>query len=316
MRVYYATDLHGSEKCWRKFLAAPKYYQADVIIIGGDITGKFIVPIIHLPNGRFEATFMGIAHRMKKDRDVEDLKKLVANSGQYAVDMSQDEYEVFRKDPALIEGLFETTLMDRVQQWMDMADEKLRGQNVRCFISAGNDDIFAVDQVIARSALVENHDCKVFDLGDGFELMGCGYANMTPWKCPRDLTEEELAEKLDDVCSQVKNPKQAIFDIHVPPYDTGIDEAPELTADMHIVLDAVGTPKMVPVGSTAVRAAILKYQPMIGLHGHIHESSGIRKLGNTPIVNPGSEYGEGLLRGALLVLDPQKGLVNVNLVTG
>jgi Icc-related predicted phosphoesterase len=55
---------------------------------------------------------------------------------------------------------------------------------------------------------------------------------------------------------------------------------------------------------------------LLGLHGHIHESAGIRKLDNTTIVNPGSEYAEGVLRGAVIDLDAQEGLVNVNLVTG
>ncbi len=157
---------------------------------------------------------------------------------------------------------------------------------------------------------------KYSSLGDGFELFGFGYANMTPWSCPRDIPDEELGVKLEAVVKQVKNPKRAVFDIHVPPYDTGIDEAPELTADMRVVLDSVGTPKMIPVGSKSVREIILKYQPMISLHGHIHESAGIRKLGETTIVNPGSEYGEGILRGAVIDLDPEKGLLNVNLVTG
>jgi uncharacterized protein len=85
---------------------------------------------------------------------------------------------------------------------------------------------------------------------------------------------------------------------------------------MRMVLDPVGEPKMIPVGSTAVRDAILKYQPMLALHGHIHESSGIRKLGTTTLVNPGSEYAEGILRGALIDLDPEKGLIDVKLVTG
>jgi Icc-related predicted phosphoesterase len=316
MRIYYTTDLHGSEKCWRKFLATPKYYQADVIIIGGDITGKFIVPIIHLPNGRYEANFLGIKRNLKKESDVENLEQLIANTGQYAVHMKQEEYNRFKENPAMINDLFIKPVLERLQKWMDMADEKLRGQNVRCFVSAGNDDLFEVDEVIARSTLVENHDGRVVDLGQGFEMLGLGYANITPWKCPRDISEEELAERIERVASQVQRPDRAIFDIHVPPYDTGIDQAPELTEDMRVVLDPVGEPKMIPVGSHAVREAILKYQPMLALHGHIHESSGVRKLGKTTLVNPGSEYGEGILRGALIEVNPEQGLVNVNLVTG
>jgi len=316
MRIYYTTDLHGSEKCWRKFMAAPKYYQADVIIVGGDITGKFIVPIIELPKGRYEATFLGIKRTMKNEKDLDSLKLLIANSGQYAVLMTPEENAKFIEDPSLVNNLFKQTLLERVEQWMQMADTRLEGQNVRCFVSAGNDDLFEVDQVIACAKRVENHDGKVVDLGNGFEMIGMGYSNMTPWNCPRDLSEEELAEKIERVASQVRRPERAIFDLHVPPYDTGIDLAPQLTPEMRIVLDPVGEPKMIPVGSTAVRDAILKYQPMLALHGHIHESSGIRKLGTTTLVNPGSEYAEGILRGALIDLDPEKGLIDVKLVTG
>jgi Icc-related predicted phosphoesterase len=230
--------------------------------------------------------------------------------------MTPEEYEQFKQDPSLLDELFQRILLERVEQWMIMADEKFRDQDVRCFISAGNDDLFEVDGILAKSEVVENHDGKVIDIGDGFELLGLGYSNMTPWNCPRDISEEELAEKIENVASNIKNMGRAIFDLHVPPFDTGIDEAPELTEDMQMVLDPVGQPNMVPVGSTAVREAILKYQPMLGLHGHIHESSGIRKLGNTTLVNPGSEYAEGVLRGALIEVDPEEGLVNVNLVTG
>jgi Icc-related predicted phosphoesterase len=316
MRLYYTTDLHGSEKCWKKFLVAPRYYQADVIIVGGDITGKFVVPIVHLPNGQVEATFLGINRRLKKDKDVENLKQLISNTGQYPVDMTQAEFQKFSQDPSQINALFTQAILERVKQWMDMADEKLRGQNVRCYVSAGNDDIFEVDDVIAEAKIVQSHDGKVIDLGEGFELLGCGYANMTPWKCPRDISEEELAVKLEALASQVKRPERAIFDIHVPPYGVGIDDAPELTEDMRVVLDPVGEPKMIPVGSTAVRDLILKYQPMLTLHGHIHESSGIRKLGSTTLANPGSEYGEGILRGTLVEVDPQRGLVSINNVIG
>jgi Icc-related predicted phosphoesterase len=316
MRIYFTSDLHGSRKCWLKFLATPKYYEADVIIMGGDITGKFIVPIIHRPNGRVEATFMGIKRRLKKEKDIERLKLQIANSGQYAVDMTPEEYEQYSEDPTRLDALFEKLLLERVEQWLELADERLRGQDVRCFVSAGNDDLFEVDEVLAKSEVIENHDGQIIDLGDGFEMFGLGYANMTPWNCPRDISEEELAVKIDELASRISSMDRAIFDIHVPPYGTGIDEAPELTEDMQMMMSASGEPQMIPVGSTAVRDAILKYQPMLGLHGHIHESSGIRKVGSTTLVNPGSEYAEGILRGALIDVDAQEGLVNVNLVVG
>ena len=316
MRIYYTSDLHGSEKCWKKFMVTPKHYQADIIIIGGDITGKFIVPIIRLPNGRVEATFMGRKRKFKKEKDVEVLKQQIADTGQYWLDVTQEEYQDYTDNPSKLDEIFDKLITERVAEWVAMADERLKGQNVRCLISAGNDDSYSVDEILEKSETIEVHDGRIIDLGEGFEIFGLSNSNMTPWDCPRDITEEELEVKIEKLAGQINNMDRAIFDIHVPPYGAGIDEAPELTEDMKMVLDSTGTPNMIPVGSTAVKEALLKYQPMLGLHGHIHEAAGIRKLGKTTIVNPGSEYAEGLLRGAVIDLDAQEGLINVNLVTG
>jgi Icc-related predicted phosphoesterase len=316
MRIYYTSDLHGSEKCWKKFMVTPKHYQADIIIIGGDITGKFIVPIIRLPNGRVEATFMGRKRKFKKEKDVEVLKQQIADTGQYWLDVTQEEYQDYTDNPSKLDEIFDKLITERVAEWVAMADERLKGQNVRCLISAGNDDSYSVDEILEKSETIEVHDGRIINLGEGFEIFGLSNSNMTPWDCPRDITEEELEVKIEKLAGQINNMDRAIFDIHVPPYGAGIDEAPELTEDMKMVLDSTGTPNMIPVGSTAVKEALLKYQPMLGLHGHIHEAAGIRKLGNTTIVNPGSEYAEGLLRGAVIDLDAQEGLINVNLVTG
>jgi len=316
MRVYYTTDLHGSEKCWRKFLATPDYYQADVIVIGGDITGKIIVPIIHNSKGQVEATFMGRKRKLRKEKDIEDLKTTIANAGQYPVEITEEEHQAFEEDSSKLDELFQELILERVRHWCELADEKLGGKEVRCFVAAGNDDMFEVDEVLAKSTTIEMHDGKVVDLDEGFQMFGMGYANMTPWNCPRDITEDELASKLEPLGEQIKDMNRAIADIHAPPFGSGLDEAPELRDDLSLVLDAFGHPLMIPVGSTAVRDFLLKYQPLVSLLGHIHEAAGIKRLGRTTMINPGSEYAEGILRGALIDLDPEQGLVNVNLVTG
>lgn len=315
MRIFYSSDLHGSRKCWLKFLATPKYYGADVIIVGGDLTGKFIVPILRMPNGTVDATFMGIKRRLKSERDISKLKEHIANAGQYAAEMTPDDHDRYARDPALLDGLFRRLTYERVEEWVTLADQQLRGQNVRCFVSAGNDDFFEVDQALTQSQTIEVHDGRLVELG-GFEMFGLGCANITPWNCPRDVPEEELRARIDQLAGRVSRMDRAIFGIHAPPYGTRIDEAPKLTEDLRIVLDGTGAPVMVSSGSTAVRDSILEYQPLLGLHGHIHESSGIRQLGRTTLVNPGSEYAEGILRGALIDLDPREGLVSANLVVG
>jgi Icc-related predicted phosphoesterase len=315
MRIYYTTDLHGSDKCWKKFLATPKYYKADVVVIGGDITGKVIVPIIMNKRGRAEATFMGRKRKMKKEKDIETFKQVVANAGQYPLEVTEEEYAEYQNDPSKLENIFRQLLTGRVEEWVKLADERLADQNVRCFVAAGNDDIFEIDDVLAKSETIEMHDGRLVEF-DGFQMFGMGYANMTPWNCPRDISEEELGDRLEEMASHIKNWDLAVLDLHAPPYDTGLDSAPELTDDMRMALDATGQPKMVPVGSKAVRDFIIKYQPLVSMHGHIHESPGIKKMGKTTALNPGSEYAEGILRGAVIDLDPKEGLVNVNLVTG
>ena len=316
MRVYFTSDIHGSQKCWLKFLAAPKFYDADTIIMGGDITGKLIVPIISKPNGRVEATFMGRKRRVKNSKELELLKKRIADTGQYWVEMTQDEFENYDENPSELDALFEEIQLERMREWLQLAEERLSGQDVRILVGAGNDDLYALDSVLAESDFVEVPDGQIVVLGDGFEMLTVPNANMTPWDCPRDMEEPELAEKIRGLAEQIERMDRAIFNIHVPPYDTGIDEAPELTEDMQMIMSASGEPRMIPVGSTAVREAILEHQPMLGLHGHIHESSGIRELGDTTLVNPGSEYAEGILRGALIDLDYDEGVTNIKLVAG
>ena len=314
MRLYFCSDLHASEVCWRKFLAAASFYRADVLVLGGDITGKFVVPIVHHAHGPATAVFLGIERRAETADEVARLRRMIADAGQYGAEMSDAEYEEFSRDPALVDSLFRRLIVERVEAWLEMAESRLRGTGVRCLVSGANDDFFEIDEHLARSEFVEDPNGRVVDL-DGFELVGMGYGNPTPWPCPRDIPEEELAGRIEAALAGVQRMDRAIFNFHVPPFRSGLDEAPRLDEQLRMVMTGAG-PEIIPVGSTAVRAAIERYQPMLGLHGHIHESKGIRKLGTTTIVNPGSEYGEGILDGALIDLDAKHGLKQVQLVAG
>jgi Icc-related predicted phosphoesterase len=196
-----------------------------------------------------------------------------------------------------------------------MAEERLRGTGVRILVSGANDDFYEVDQALARSEVIEDPNGRIVELDGGIEFMGVGYGNLTPWNCPRDVSEDELAGHIAGVADQVRDPARAIFSLHVPPFGSGLDFAPRLDAHLKMVMTGSG-PEMIPVGSTAVRDAILKYQPMLSLHGHIHESKGVQWMGRTRVVNPGSEYAEGVLDGALVAIDPHAGIENVLLVSG
>lgn len=315
MRIFFCSDLHASRKCWKKFLNSAAFYGADAIIVGGDITGKFVVPLIEGPHGTRTATFLGVERTVKTDEEAARLRTWIADAGQYAVDMTPDEYAWYEGQQDRIDQLFRRLVLDRVREWVAEADEKLANSGVRVFVSGANDDFLEVDEILATSEVIEDPNERVIDLDDGFHLLGMGWGNPTPWACPRDISEEELAAKIDLVAGQARDLSRTIFSLHVPPLGSGLDLAPKLDDYLRPRMNASGL-EMISVGSTATRDAIVRYQPLIGLHGHIHESKGIRKLAGVTIANPGSEYGEGVLDGLIVDLDAKRGLKDVRLLTG
>lgn len=316
MRIYFVSDIHGSTLCWRKFLAAARFYEADVIIVGGDITGKFVVPFIQQPDNTWLTKVDGVDRRLTAADEVEAYKVRIENAGSYSFETSPEEYEQCMADASSVDALFRRLVIDRVQKWVRLADEKLDGSGVQCFVSGGNDDFYEVDEALSTSRTIQLPEGRLTVIKDQFELLGLGYANITPWHCPRDISETDLAQKLQVVAEGVTDMERAIFDVHVPPYGSGLDMAPQLDSDLKVVMSASGEVQMIAVGSTAVRDAILKYQPMLAMHGHVHESRGVRRLGRTTIINPGSSYQEGVLQGAIINVHPRKGIRNTQLVAG
>ncbi|MBO0747749.1 MAG: hypothetical protein J2O47_05335, partial [Acidimicrobiaceae bacterium] len=257
MRIYFCSDLHASDRCWKKFLASAAFYEADVIVMGGDIAGKFVVPIIEHKRGHYRCRFNGVERKLS-GKDLDRMSAMIADGGSYAYVTTNDEYQAIESDPDRVDELFRRLALERLQRWMDLADERLGDSPVRVLVSAGNDDYPEVDQVLARSAKVEDPNESVVELGENLQLIGLGYGNKTPWACPRDITEAELTERIDTLVTKVRDPARTIFSFHVPPYDTRLDLAPKLDAEMRPVMGAGGV-EMVPVGSTAVREALLRY---------------------------------------------------------
>lgn len=299
MKLFYATDVHGSDRCFTKFVNAAAFYGADAVLLGGDLTGKAIVPLVRA-NGGYRGVFLGEDVSAEGDALVE-LEKKIANAGYYGYRCDLNEEEALRADPAARKALFLRLMRERLERWVALAEERLRPQGVPCFVNAGNDDPPEIDEVLEASDWVQFLEGRIVRLPDGTEVASCGYANRTPWDCPRDIEEEELSRRLDAVIGGLEEPGKAVFNFHCPPYDTGIDSGPKLDENLRMSSGAGGA-EMLPVGSKACRAAIEHHQPLLGLHGHLHESRGIHKLGRTICLNPGSEYNEGVLRGALIEL--------------
>jgi Icc-related predicted phosphoesterase len=304
VRLFYATDVHGSTRCFTKFVNAAGFYGADALLLGGDVTGKAIVPLV-AENGRYRGRFLGEPVEAEAGEELDALEKKIAATGYYAWRCSAEEEAEVASDATKQHELFVRLIVERVEQWMALAEERLEPQGIPCFVNAGNDDPPEIDAVLEGSRWVEFLEGRVVVLPDGTQVASCGYANMTPWHCPRDVEEDELGRRLEDVIAKLDDPGQAIFNFHCPPFDTGIDAGPKLGDDFRVTAGAGGI-EMVPVGSKACRAAIERYQPLLGLHGHLHESRGTHMLGRTLCVNPGSEYTEGVLRGALFELGKGK----------
>lgn len=305
MRIFYATDIHGSDICFRKFLNAAKVYNAEVLIMGGDITGKTITPIFR-ESSAYRCMLLGEEIAVHSNKGLEKLKKQIRDIGSYPYVTTRKGFDEILNDPQSKHKLFEDLIVESIREWLKLADEKLKNLEVECYMSPGNDDSYIIDEVLKESKAVINPDSKVLEIRGGYEMLSLGYANKTPWNCPRDISEDDLSRRLSKLSAQIKKYEVAIFNVHVPPYGTGLDEAPELDENLRPKLEPGGRFKMIPVGSKAVREAITSLQPILGLHGHIHESKGFAKVGRTLCLNPGSEYQEGILRGALLQLDKGK----------
>ena len=309
-RIFFATDLHGSEMCWRKFLNAAKFYDADVLICGGDMTGKAIVPIVE-ENGHFTLTMGGQTQTVTSDQ-VSDVEGQIRRKGYYPLRMNVERLHELDQHPERRAETFQVVMLEGVQRWMEMAKDKLGGSGVRIFVCPGNDDEMEVDDVVRKSEMVQLGEGQMLEI-DGFTMISTGWSNHTPWNTHREETEEHLGERIEAMAKQVPDQSRAIFNLHCPPFKSGLDEAPAIDADLKLLH---GGRALRPVGSTAVRQAIEKHQPLLSLHGHIHESKGAVKLGKTLSINPGSSYEEGMLMGAIIQLDPRKGVKSYQLVNG
>jgi Icc-related predicted phosphoesterase len=301
-RILYASDFHGSEAFFRKFLGAALQYKADALIVGGDVTGKAMIPIIHQGQGRYEAHLFGRKETPSAPQELEKLQQTISNVGFYPIVLERQEAAFLEADPARMAARFEQEMIGRVRQWVLLAEERLKPRKVHLYFMPGNDDIHAIDAVIEGREFVHNPDGRKFWIDDDHELVGVSYANMTPWKCARDLEEDDLAAKLKQAATLLEAPQRAIMAIHVPPYDTGLDVCPELDENLQIVHRG-GQVLMKPVGSPAVRRMIEQVQPLLTLHGHIHESPGHTRLGRTLCINAGSEYAEGIMKAAIVNLE-------------
>jgi Icc-related predicted phosphoesterase len=310
--LFFATDVHGSDICWKKFIAAGKFYGADIIILGGDMTGKAIVPIIHQGGETYKAVLLEQESMLHGEDQVRDMEKQIKSRGYYPYRTTPDEITELNASPEKVDEIFHAEVFKTAEQWLAYAGEKLAGSGIRCYVAPGNDDMFELDDLIRSSKHVQLAEGKVIELDQHHEMISSGWSNPTPWHTYREEDEQALRARFDAMISQLENPRNSVFNLHAPPYGSTLDDVPELTEDL---TPKLGGRSLVPVGSHAVRDVIKEYQPLLGLHGHIHEGKGAIRVGKTLCINPGSMYEQGRLLGAVVNLARNK-VKNYVLTTG
>ena len=314
VKIFFVTDLHGSEICWKKFLNAGSFYGADVVILGGDVTGKAMVPIVQRANGTWEASLQDHKDTLESEDAIVEFEKRVMNRGYYPIRVSDQEYVAMQEDEDLVDKRFKEVMLEGTERWIAMAEDKLAGSGIRVVACPANDDMFEIDDLLKDAQVVETGDEEhPIQLGE-FTMVSMGWTNPTPWHTFREAEEPDLAVRIERALSAATSPETTIFNFHAPPYGSNLDNAPALNPDLTYVS---GGQAIRPVGSTSVHGSIERYQPLLSLHGHIHESKGAARIGKTLALNPGSSYEEGILQSAVITIDDKKRKVkNYQLLNG
>jgi len=302
MKLFFAADVHNSELAFRRFLSVPKLYDVDVLILSGDLTGKTIVPIVEQEDGSYECRFRGKVLRADSREKLEEIKMELLNRGVYPYVCTRQELEELKNRPDMVDRLFQKLIVDRIRDWVERLEEQIPADRL-VFLTPGNDDIFEIDKPIRESERGLYPLGRLVELENGYAMLSFDYSNPTPWNTPREDSEKGLWKRLEKIADLVdRDWRKIICNFHVPPYGTSIDLAPKLDKNLRPVYK-FGEPELVNVGSRSVRRFLEEYKPLVGLHGHIHESAGYDKVGETIVFNPGSEYTAGILKGLLLEFD-------------
>lgn len=316
-KILFATDLHGSDRCFTKFLSAARFYKADALVMGGDVTGKLMIPIVDYGDGSHRAEFLGKELILRTPEEVKSLEQKISDSGYYCYNCSKSEMDDLKSSKEKVDAIFMQVMRDRLIQWVELAEKVLAEAGLMCYFTGGNDDYQEVIDAIADTPHVKNSDNKVVRIDELHQMLNLGWSNQTPWNCPRDHTEQDLAEAVAKLMVSVEDSANCVYNVHPPPVDSGLDTCPKLDTSVYPPRPVIeqGQQIMFGAGSVAIRTAVEKYQPLVHLCGHIHESKGATKIGKTLVINPGSEYGEGILRGAIVNIANKK-VVSWQLTSG
>ena len=313
LSILYVADIHGSDRCFRKWLNAGPHYGVDVLIVGGDLTGKILAPVVPR-NGGWSARWEGTDIALETQAELDAFSRRMREQGVYAHVAAQDEIDAIRADVVVERRAFATHKVRQLEEWMALADERLAGRGIQAFVMAGNDDPVDVDGALRSGRIVRDVGGAVVELAPGITMASVGESTPTPWHTHRELSDDALGERMAEVVAGMPSDGLHVWNFHMPPYETGVDTVPRLDDQLRVVYRA-GQPEMMPVGARSLRTLIAERQPAVALHGHIHEGRGRYTIGRTVGFNPGSQYQDGVLLGLLLSLST-KGVRSYTFVAG
>lgn len=306
VRIFYATDLHGSDVAFRKMLNSISIYGAKILICGGDLAGKQLYPIVDRGDGTYLSRVFGRTEVLRTERELDAARHLIESGGAYHVTVDPDEEDELRADAEKLDRLFLEKVRERLRSWVQLAEERLAPHGGVLYLTGGNDDSEEMLEPIRTldSDLVFSTEGHTLDIG-GYPMISVGWGNKTPWDTPREKSEDKLWELIEEAVGDSDDFSRAIFNFHVPPKDSTLDTCPALDTSSWPPKPVLkgGHQIMFGAGSSAVDEAIRRWQPLLGLHGHIHESAGVVRVGpRSMCLNAGSQYHDGVLLGALLTL--------------
>ena len=314
VKIFFASDLHGSNVCFKKFVNSAQFYGADVLVLGGDLTGKAVIPIAEQQDGTFLAFQHGESVQIKGKSELDDFVKRQGNIGFYPAVMSESEYQSLRSDAGAQATLFKRLVLERVREWAAFAEGKLKGTDIPLVTLPGNDDFREIDEILTQAAQFDFHEMQVCEFKGGYQMLYCGGSTPTPWDTEREYTEEQYVSRFAELLPQIGDMSRCIFNVHVPPFGTALDTCPKLDKNLQVVYE-MGLPAQIHAGCQTLIDIIKEHQPLLGLHGHIHEGRAKINIGRTICINPGSVYPEGILQGAMITLQ-QGEVTQANLMQG
>lgn len=314
--IFYVADIHGADLCFKKWLNAGRAYGADVIVIGGDLTGKVLVPLYPSPAGGRSVTWRGRIVELETRSEIDEFTRRIRSEGAYAYETTPEEIAEIQASIEREREVFARLKIAALEEWLAWADERLPGSDVRALVMPGNDDPVDIDPLLDGSRSLENVQGRAVELASGIWMASRGESTPTPWNTPREVPDDDLGRLVEKAVIEVPEDAFGIWNIHNPPYNTGIDSAPKLDASLRVQYTGSGEPQMLPVGSRSVRRLIEEHQPGLALHGHIHEGRGRYALGRTVGFNPGSVYSDGTLYGVLVRVSSKRGVRSYTLTSG